>query len=282
MKKFKILLLSLLLLTGCSNEVYNDTMNEGKMAIANKEFDKAEAIFNLALEEKNNDNEATALLSQTEKIIDVINLKNEGNVVEAKKILEEILKIESKSDVVKKESNKLLEEINKTIEDIEINKKSIEDKITECENFIASGKYNDAKYILDGLSEQITNDINLNLYKDKVNELQNTCNIEIQNIKAQEEVKKQAEQQAEAEKVTKAEKNNIMYPMTQEKGRGILEENYPDYTYISDGEIIYDAFDYSTMTEAPAYTYIFENNIGEKYIGFVFKDGKYMLRFIEE
>ena len=85
MKKFKILLLSLLLLTGCSNEVYNDTMNEGKMAIANKEFNKAEAIFNLALEEKNNDNEATALLSQTEKIIDVINLKNEGNVVEAKK-----------------------------------------------------------------------------------------------------------------------------------------------------------------------------------------------------
>ena len=40
-----------------------------------------------------------------------------------------MLKTESKSDVVKKESNKLLEEINK---------KSIEDKITECENFITS------------------------------------------------------------------------------------------------------------------------------------------------
>ena len=102
-KKYAIIpLLCVVLLTGCTNKTFEKSMEEGKLAIASGEYEKAENMFSLALEEKKDDKEASALYSQTQKLIQTIKLKDEDNYDEAISLCDEIIKIESESDLIKK------------------------------------------------------------------------------------------------------------------------------------------------------------------------------------
>ena len=48
----------LLLLAGCGNATYDKAMEQGKLAVAKGEYDKAAGLFELALDEKPKDKEA--------------------------------------------------------------------------------------------------------------------------------------------------------------------------------------------------------------------------------
>jgi hypothetical protein len=62
MKKIWLGVISLLLLAGCGNGTYDKAMEQGKLALAEGEFDKAEGLFQLALDEEPKDEEAKQYL----------------------------------------------------------------------------------------------------------------------------------------------------------------------------------------------------------------------------
>ena len=75
-------------------------------------------------------------------------------------------------------------------------------------------------------------------------------------------------------------KNNPMYPMTAAKALSILKNAYPEYTLTGGGEISYEAFNEVKGKDEPAYLYSFTSNeTGDPYVGWVFADGAYKLRF---
>src|SRR5699024_3327530 len=65
-KNILLSLLILIVLIGCSNDdVYNNSIQKGLDYMASEEYKKAESAFELALDEKPDDEKATALLGQT-------------------------------------------------------------------------------------------------------------------------------------------------------------------------------------------------------------------------
>ncbi|GAA0864054.1 lysozyme inhibitor LprI family protein [Paraclostridium tenue] len=105
---------SLLILTGCEKNLssYNKMMDDGKAAIVNNDYEKAEGMFDLALEKKSDDKEAKILKEQTEKLINAVKMQKEKNSEAAKKLCNEIDSMDSKSDVVKNQANKLKQELD--------------------------------------------------------------------------------------------------------------------------------------------------------------------------
>lgn len=204
MKSIIIVLISILLLTGCTNSVFNKSMEDGKLAIVNSKYEKAESMFSLAAEEKENDKEASSLLLQTKKLIKATKLIEDNKLEEALNLCEEIENIESESDTVKKESSKLKEKIKEAIESINNEKNFIKDEIAVIEALISNKDYSDAKLKLEGLSKNIGENENLKEESDVINNLINTCN---EKIREREEAKK-------AEQLNKISENEAVLLVT--------------------------------------------------------------------
>lgn len=111
MKKIIPLALSVLLLVGCSNSTFDKSVEEGKLALAGKEYEKAEGLFHLALDEKKDDKEVKALYDQTQKMVEAQKLKDEKKYDEAITLCDEIQNISSESDVAKEQAKKLKAEV---------------------------------------------------------------------------------------------------------------------------------------------------------------------------
>lgn len=125
-----LLTLSLSTITGCTNKAFDDAINEGKRAVASNNLETAKEMFVLALEEKPKNEEAKALYNQTTKLIEATNLK-EDDVEKSKTICEEVLNIETNSDIVKNKAKILLEEINAIIESNNKLKSQTQEKISK-------------------------------------------------------------------------------------------------------------------------------------------------------
>lgn len=113
MRKILPLAISILLLVGCSNSTFEKSVEEAKLAIASQEYEKAEGLFNLALEEKKDDKEIKALQEQTKKIVEAKKFKEEKEYGKAISLCEDIEKIPSESDIVTSQAKKLKEELIK-------------------------------------------------------------------------------------------------------------------------------------------------------------------------
>ena len=180
-KCIAIFLLSMLTLTGCGNKTFDRSMEEGKIAIASKEYEKAEGMFSLALKENKNDKEASALHKQTEKLIELVNLKDEGKIDESLKNCEEIEKIESDSDCVKKEARDLKQELSKDVSNEKI--KEVKAKMVEIGELIDDKNYNDAKVELDKLIKELQENKGLKSELEVANKLLKECNENIEKAK---------------------------------------------------------------------------------------------------
>ena len=171
-KKYLIIpVLSMILMTGCGNKAFDKAMDEGKLAIASKEYEKAEGMFSLAIEEKKGDKEANALYNQIQKLIEAMKLKEEGKLEEAIALCDDIDKIESESEFIKKEANIL----------------AVETSLVEAETLINNGKYSDAKNKIVKLLDIIENNDNLISQIEKANILIETCDSKIEEEKKKQE-----------------------------------------------------------------------------------------------
>ena len=120
MKKILVILtICILSITGCSkgdNQSFEKYMEEGRIAVANQEYDKALNFFTLALEENKDDTDAKSLYNQTKNLVEAIDSKDKKNYTVAIQLCDVISNMESNTNIikdaaenVKKESNELME-----------------------------------------------------------------------------------------------------------------------------------------------------------------------------
>ncbi len=101
-----------IVLTGCSNKNFDNAVNQGNEALANKEYTKAEASFRLALAEKNDD-EIFKLNEQTNKMIQILKYIEDKDFEKASKICSEIEKDGFSNDLIKTDIKEIKKEIDK-------------------------------------------------------------------------------------------------------------------------------------------------------------------------
>lgn len=214
----KIFLSSLfffIILAGCSNdEAYNNAIQKGLDNLASEEYQKAEGAFELALDEKKNDEKATALLKQTIYYQDALKAMNEGKLDVAKEKAEKVIALEAGSAALIKKSEKLVSStkefettLTEVIKDYEAALKEFEDK-----------KYKEANKLLDKLSKKVLDQPIFKQVKKKVGKLEK----DVESALANDEKSKQekvGKEQAEASVFSEAEARRIV-----EKSEG-LDEN---------------------------------------------------------
>ncbi len=113
-RHLSIFVFLLLFLTACDNQTednYHSAIQEGLDALVSEEYEKAGAYFEIALEEKDGDERAQALLKQTNNLNKAIIFYNQQEFEKASKNAEEVSAIANGSDSLVKIANDLLEEI---------------------------------------------------------------------------------------------------------------------------------------------------------------------------
>lgn len=202
MKKLLVMiLLCVIFITGCTNKKYDEMMTNGKTAIANGEYEKAEKFFSLALEEKTNDNEAEALVNQSKKLNEALELKKNEKYNEVITLCEEINKVESDSDIIKNSSNKLKEEVQEVVDKNNKFESMINDKFEDTKKLMDNGDYKEAKDNLNYIIKKISDNEDFKSLFDESKKLLNTCK---ENMKKQEAREKGKHTENQIQKALKA------------------------------------------------------------------------------
>ena len=167
MKKILVILtICILSITGCSkgdNQSFEKYMEEGRMAVANQEYDKALNFFTLALEENKDDTDAKSLYNQTKNLVEAIDSKDQKNYTVAIQLCDVISNMESNTNIikdaaenVKKESNELMEKAQRQDKEKEREKEKTQAKEENIKENISNDTTNESstkQYYLKRLSE---------------------------------------------------------------------------------------------------------------------------------
>lgn len=174
MKKLKILciLLCFILFMSCSsNNTSQKALEDGKIALASLEYEKAKSLFKLAVDEDENNSEANSLLDLVTNYIKLIDA-NENNDFE--KVEELVLDIESndKLNLISDSYEKLKKNLLDKREMYEIDKnevykgsekeviedevyKTFEKDVIEIEKLLKEGKYDEVEEIAYSKLEEV-------------------------------------------------------------------------------------------------------------------------------
>lgn len=200
MKKKVLLVLGLLMITlilvGCGNSVVKKSIEQAKTAIESKEYDKALASLQLALDEDKENEEANKLYSIVDGYQKAKKLVDENKITEAKEIIDGI-----NSDYInysiKEDIDNLKNQVNNHLKEVE----NIAALLNEAENMFNNKQYTECKkHINDKIlaSQYVTDE-----QKVRAEELVKKSDEAINEIEAQrvaEEKKKQEEAKKAEEK----------------------------------------------------------------------------------
>ncbi|MCI9978122.1 DUF1311 domain-containing protein [Clostridioides difficile] len=167
MNKIKtIIVVSLLAISmvGCGNSTAKKAIEQGKLAMASKEYDKALASFQLAVDEGSKDEEILNISEIIEKYNEANNIFKEGKIEEAKKIVDEINE-EYKKYAIKDD----IETLKKSIEDNHKVAKEIKSEIDKLSNLVEEKKYDEANNVISSLEGKELTEEQIN----KVSEMKN-------------------------------------------------------------------------------------------------------------
>lgn len=191
-----LLLMLTLILVGCGNSVVKKSIEQAKTAIESKEYDKALASLQLALDEDKENEEANKLYSIVDGYQKAKKLVGENKIAEAKEIIDGI-----NSDyinyVIKDDIDSLKSQINNYLKEVE----NITALLSEAENMFNNKQYTECKkHINDKIlaSQYVTDE-----QKVRAEELVKKSDEAINEIEAQrvaEEKKKQEEAKKAEEK----------------------------------------------------------------------------------
>jgi tetratricopeptide (TPR) repeat protein len=143
----------LLLLVGCSNQ-FNQYLEQGKVALKNKEYQEAVSYFEKAVNEKN-EKEAQQLLEETKTKLQVLTLMEKGKKVLAdKKVDEAILIFTELIDTYEKEAE--VKELVKQTETLlaDAKQQMVNTLLQNSEDAVKRKEYGLAKKYLSKLLEQ--------------------------------------------------------------------------------------------------------------------------------
>lgn len=191
MKKLSAILLvivAFITLSGCSNkenEQYENAMSNGKSSVIEEEYDKAIDYFDLALESKKDDEEATNLIKQLKLLLQIEESEDHGAYFYQMERIDKINSINTETDVVKKKANDYKETVLK----------NIDDSLDSVKEKIKSGDYESAQNEIEDIIKECKKSDSLREQLDKSNEILKSCKAEKK--KAEEEAEKQAKKAAQ-------------------------------------------------------------------------------------
>lgn len=228
-------------------QAYNSLINTANKDMDKGEYDQDIALFSESLQYKNDPN-IQKNIKLAANLKEVKTIFSEGTkLMNDKKYLDAIDQFKK----VTKEDDNLYINAKKNIE--ECKKQFIAENIQLANDSSQNNKYDDANKYLDNVLKLDSNNAEAKKLKDSFAKA----------IKDQQDKTK--------------ENTNTTVEMTSEKALKILENGYPEYTCISDGEM--STYPYYPFDGKPAYRFIFRKNIDNtSYVGYVLMDGKYCLR----
>lgn len=156
--------------SGCGNSSYNKFMEEGKLALASKEYEKAVNMFKLAYNEKEN-KEAEALIKQTEGFIELESSKIEEPVDVIVGKCDEILSYESKTTYILDEVNQIKEQYSVKLDEVIENREVLNQKMDDIEsNYINNGQFEESIELLEQIRSELKPYINVSVDINYANE----------------------------------------------------------------------------------------------------------------
>ncbi|WP_088036119.1 hypothetical protein [Evansella clarkii] len=198
-------LLFILILSGCNQEVYNNSIQKGLDFIASEEFKKAEGAFEIALSEKKQDERAAALLEQTRNYQDALQALEEGDLDLAANNAEKVTKETEGSEALIKKT----EEIYLLIEDFQTTYSEITEQNESVLQLLESEEYEKAAI---SIEEILTADLSHMFFQSLSEDVENLKKDIETALIAQEKAEREAAEkeraaieEAEREKVAKEE-----------------------------------------------------------------------------
>lgn len=142
-----------ILLGGCStktDETYQNSIQKGLDAVAENNFNKAEGLFEIALDTKKDDVRAKAYLNQVKMIVEANNLISQNKHEDAVKSLDKSIKVKDGSKVIASKSKEKLEELTALLE----NQKNYNTMLTDAKQLNEAGDYQASNEKLDALLKE--------------------------------------------------------------------------------------------------------------------------------
>lgn len=189
---FSILLIATLLF-GCSNETFDKAVEQGKLALANKEYTNANASFEIALKEKK-DEEVQTLQKQASKMEKALIAKEKLDIDNAIKLFDQVSTMKDGLETVKNEAKKEKE----TLTQYKDKRENYNKELQTAQDLLDEKKFDESKVILTKVQQETTSDKMFTEQNQKVTEqlekLEREKNAAVEEEKRQEEQKKAAEQ----------------------------------------------------------------------------------------
>lgn len=205
-----------LVLIGCGNGIVKKSIEQAKVSIESKDYDKALLSLEIALDEESDNEEAKKLYSIVDSYQKSKKSLEENNIDEAKKLLDEI-DDEYVNYTIKGGVDSLKQQVEDKIKEIE----SINSSLTKLLNLIDEKKYDEASTLFEEINKSSLNDEQ----KNKLDELKARIDTEVAEIEAQ----KKAEEEARLAEEAKRLKEESQKEITEDKAIEILK-NYLNST----------------------------------------------------
>ena len=153
MKIVMLAFISILLIGGCTSktdEIYQNSIQNGLDAVAEDNFSKAEGLFETALDAKKEDVKAEAYLNQVKIIIEADHLISQNKYEDAIKSLDKSIKVKEGSKVISSKSKEKKEELTALLE----NQKNYNTMLTDAKQLNEAEDYPASNEKLNALLEE--------------------------------------------------------------------------------------------------------------------------------
>ena len=236
-KKVITTILTIILATGlygCGNSTAKKAVEEGKIAIASNEYDKAKNLFKLAMDEDGG-TENKETYDMLNSYLEAEKEYKDGNYDKALELLNNIKEVGDYQNL-----NDDIKKLHKSIEEKEKIDKEYNNNIKKINELMEDGSLNKAKELLDSINLKDLSD----KQKSEVNKLKDEI------TKNQEELKKQEENKVKEEK----KKDNTKKEDDVNKGLNIIKsKGYKNVVYEG---IVKENFNIPEINNKPLYHYI--------------------------
>lgn len=223
-----ILLMMSLMIVGCGNSVVKKSIEQAKTAIESKEYDKALASLQLALDEDKDNEEANKLYSIVDGYQKAKKLVDENKITEAKEIIDG-LNSDYINYAIKDDIDSLKNQIDNYLKEVE----NITALLNEAENMFNNKKYAECKnHINDKIlvSQYVTDE-----QKVKAEELVKKSDEAINEIEVQRiaEEKKKQEEAKKAEEKKNQQSSEKRYYVPHLNKSLTMDEMFNEYNKIA-------------------------------------------------
>jgi tetratricopeptide (TPR) repeat protein len=150
MKKWILLLLTVMILSACTPKAYTESMEAGKAALEKENYTEAKDKFENALEEKET-NEAKNYLHAAESMQESVTLYHKGDFDTATYTLKKLLSKKQSKKLISKQANALIKDIQeaKALAD------SMKERIIKGKTLMDQNQYDQALDVFKEVSETI-------------------------------------------------------------------------------------------------------------------------------